>query len=254
MLAREVTCLLSAVQFLTRLPMPAIDWQAGQLARSMRYFPVVGLLIGALMAAAWILASLALPSPLAATVAIATGIAVTGALHEDGLADTLDGLGGHAGRERALEIMRDSRIGTYGVVALIISVTLKVQALAALPVVEGALALLLAATLGRAVMVPGPRLTCPARSDGSGASVAGGPATRALLVASASTMAVVIVIGWSAPLAVMTATLTACAAAAMGLLWSIRRIGGYTGDTLGAMCQLAEVATLVCLAAFWAGP
>ncbi|MEM0944986.1 MAG: adenosylcobinamide-GDP ribazoletransferase, partial [Pseudomonadota bacterium] len=121
-MSRQLLLLATAVQFLTRLPVPAPGWEEDRLARAMRWFGAVGLLVGALTGALWWAASVALPAPVAAGLAIAGGIWLTGALHEDGAADTADALGGHASRERALEIMRDSRIGTYGAAALILSV------------------------------------------------------------------------------------------------------------------------------------
>ena len=125
-LGREATRYLVAQQFLTRLPTPGwVDYEPGGLARSARYFPLVGLVVGALSALIWLIFAPILPASLAAGLAIAVMILATGALHEDGFADCCDGLGGGANQERALEIMRDSRIGAYGAIGLVMVIGLR---------------------------------------------------------------------------------------------------------------------------------
>ena len=132
-LSREVRLVAVALQFLTRLPVPSFErWDDRWLNDCVRHFPLVGLLVGSIGGAVlWAAGSLWTPL-VAAILAVATTALVTGAFHEDGLADTFDGLGGSVGRARALEIMKDSRIGSYGALALMLVTALRVAGLAAL--------------------------------------------------------------------------------------------------------------------------
>src|SRR5262249_8153233 len=141
-----------ALGFLTRLPVGAV----GSLGNAAWTFPLVGLIVGVLAALVFAIArGLSLPHEIAAILAVATAIALTGALHEDGLADTADGFGGGVERWQRLAIMRDSRIGSYGVIALVMSVLIRVEALAALPGPGRVAAALIAAhALSRAALVP----------------------------------------------------------------------------------------------------
>lgn len=244
----EARLLLSGLGFLTRLPMPArAGWEEGRLRRASRYFAVTGAMIGAAGAGVWLLAGLVLPAPLAAGLALAALLLLTGALHEDGLADCADGLGGGSTRERALEIMRDSRIGSYGALALILSAGLRWAALAALAPGAGALALILSGGIGRAMMVPATALAPYARRDGLGGMMAGGAGP--LEIAAALGTALVLAIAGG--LAGLLALIVAAGAAGAFLHFMVRRIGGYTGDGLGAIAQLAEIAAMLVLAGAW---
>ncbi len=184
----ELVLFLSAAGFLTRLPMPGwVGWADDRMIRASRYFAAVGALVGLAGGLVWWLAGQVAPGAVAAGLALAAMIWLTGALHEDGLADCADGLGGGETGEQALEIMRDSRVGSYGALALVFSVGLRWVALAALAPGWGLLALVLA-----------------------------------------------------------------LAATGGFLLYLVRRVGGYTGDGLGAIAQLGEIAVLVVLAGAWA--
>jgi adenosylcobinamide-GDP ribazoletransferase len=253
--AREAALVLAAVQFMTRLPVPtpswAPPWQPETLSRAARHFPLVGALVGAICAGAWLLASTVLPPAAAAGIALAVGMLVTGALHEDGLADLFDGLGGGQTRDRALEIMRDSRIGTYGGAALIVSVGLRWAALAALSPTAGACALIAVHALSRApatVMLAGFDY---ARQGPAARDIAGGvtraEALWAVLVALAAAF---LALGLASALAAALAAIVGAAAMAA---WMLRRLGGYTGDGLGAMEQAAEVAVFLTLVAVLGG-
>jgi cobalamin 5'-phosphate synthase/cobalamin synthase len=146
-LAEELALLATAAQFLTRIPLPAADHFTEQrLAAAPRYFPLVGALVGALCAGVYIAALAVFPASVAVLLALAAGLLITGAFHEDGLADTFDGLGGG---DRALDVMRDSRIGTYGAVALLSVLALKCAALIALPPLAVFTALVVAHGLSR---------------------------------------------------------------------------------------------------------
>ncbi|MEE3208692.1 MAG: adenosylcobinamide-GDP ribazoletransferase, partial [Pseudomonadota bacterium] len=139
-----------AVAFFTRIPVPAsVEFSQASLNRASRYFPAVGWLIGALCATALWLLMLVFPQDVAVLISIAISLLLTGCFHEDGLADTCDGLGGGWTREQKLSIMKDSRIGTYGAAALWVSLTLKFVVLSQL--INPVLALLVAHPLSRII-------------------------------------------------------------------------------------------------------
>lgn len=236
--------LLSAFALLTRLPLPN---HRGTGAASAWAWPIVGAVLGALGAA---LASAALwlgvtPGVTAALV-LAAGAMLTGALHEDGLSDTADGLFGGWTRERRLEIMKDSRVGSYGVLALVLVTLARWSALTAVLVYGGHWAALVATgALSRAPMALLMALLPSARGEGL-SHATGRPSPATALVALALAVAIAVALtGWAA-----IALLFAALAAALLLAFSaLRRIGGQTGDILGATQQLAEVACLAVLSA-----
>lgn len=236
-----------AISFLTRLPLPASRLvENGALAHCMHLFPLVGVLVGGIGAAVYAL--LPLPPPLSAALALAAMAAATGAMHEDGLADIADGFGGGGDRDRKLAIMKDSRIGSYGAVALLLGLLLKLFAIAAIASsgrVAGAL--IAAHALARAAIPLAMQMLVPARESGLGVSVgnpspstAGIGATLALMIA-----ALVLPAGaaFAASLAVVVTTLFMT-----WLAW--RQIGGQTGDVLGAIEQVSEIAALLAAVAF----
>ncbi len=242
---RELGLVLYAVQFLTRIPVPAwVGHSATRLDRSTRYFPLVGALVGTIAGALYWLASQWLPAQAAAVIAIGAGVLVTGAFHEDGLADSCDGLGGGVDRERALEIMRDSRIGTYGTVALVLALLLRVVALAALAPLAGLLALITAHAAGRTLVVAVIRFCRYARTEGLGKPVSTGITRSEWLFATGSGVALVLASG----IAGLFALLAAASVAGILLWLMLRKLGGYTGDGLGAVEQCGETAALVLLA------
>src|ERR1044072_911679 len=146
----EIRLLLTAVQYFTRIRVPAwVGHAQEQLAGALRYFPVVGLIVGASGAATLWLRARVLPAPLTAILATVVTVLMTGAIHEDGLADTFDGLAGGATRERALEIMKDPRIGAFGAIALILTLLLKISALSLMPVWAAMAALVAAHAFSR---------------------------------------------------------------------------------------------------------
>jgi len=245
----ELGLFLTAVGFLTRLPVPGwAGWAEDRLLRASRYFAAVGALVGLGGGLVWWLAGLLLPAPLAAGLALAAMVWLTGALHEDGLADCADGLGGGKTGEQALEIMRDSRVGGYGALVLVFSVGLRWAALAALAPGPGVLALVLAGGIGRAAMVPATALASSARRDGLGVSLAGGAGGVEVAAALGTALVLGLIGGWPGLLALVLAL----ALAGGFLFYLVRRVGGYTGDGLGAMAQLGEIAVMVVLAGAWA--
>lgn len=239
-----------AASFVTILPVasskPAAD---GAVARATWALPVAGLLVGLAGALVYKIASrLGLTPNLAAQLALATTALITGALHEDGLADTADGLGGGQTRERKLEIMRDSRIGTYGVCALILSFGLRWSALAAIADPWAVtLALCAAHAAARAGVPAFMSLVPPARPDGLSAS-AGAPPGRSVAVAFAlGTLVLALALGpGKALVGLILLSLAGWTLARLAL----RQIGGQTGDILGAFEQLGEILVLLVAAAF----
>ncbi|HEX2152085.1 MAG TPA: adenosylcobinamide-GDP ribazoletransferase, partial [Stellaceae bacterium] len=183
----------------------------------------------------------------AALLAVAAGIAVTGALHEDGLADTADGFGGGRSRDHKLAIMHDSAQGTYGVLALVLSVGLRVTAIAAIgdPVFVG-LALVAAHAASRAVLPSAMLLLRPARDNGLGAA-AGRPSGT--IAALAALIGAAIVLATLGPLTGALALLLASGAVALAGMLARRQIGGYTGDVLGFFQQIGEIVMLLVAAA-----
>jgi len=230
--------------FLTRLPVRAPQ---AVLADAAIAFPLVGALVGLLGGGVFWLAALAGLPPLAsALLALAVTATATGALHEDGLADAADGLAGRT-REDSIRIMRDSRTGGYGVLAMIFSVGLRAAALAALSGPMTVLfALVVAGAASRAAM-PAVMLGMPRATDiGVGAS-AGKPAGADVLAGIGIAIVLALVLPGAAA-GLMTLTAAAAGAAAVAIL-ALRRLGGYTGDILGAVQQMAEIAALLALAA-----
>jgi adenosylcobinamide-GDP ribazoletransferase len=241
---------LSAI-FLTRLPLrhrPPVG--KGGLAQALWSAPIVGAVIGLVGAAVYGLAqALHLPALPAAVLAIAATATVTGGLHEDGLADLADGFGGGATPERKLAIMRDSRIGSYGVCALVLSFMLRVSALASIsdPAVAAA-ALIAAQAAARAPLAAFMRLVPPARPDGMSAEAGRPPPAGAAVALLLGLASLVVTLGIAMGIAAMVLV-----SAAFGFLaWlCMRQIGGQTGDVLGALEQVAEIAVLLVAAAAW---
>lgn len=236
----------AALQFLTRLPLPGGTGRPVPLYQAAPLFPLVGLVVSGLaLAMLHGAGALGLGERLSAVVAIATMILITGALHEDGLADVVDGFGGGGERVRKLEIMHDPRKGSFGVLALVLMTLARIEALVVLPSdAQGALAIVGGAMLSRGIMPPAMAVLPPARSDGLGAA-AGRPSRLSALMA--------LVLG-AAPLALLPLEVAALALVAAGgsglalgwLAW--RQIQGVTGDVLGALQQVTELSVLVAIA------
>jgi adenosylcobinamide-GDP ribazoletransferase len=234
---------LVACRYLTALPLPAGP-EAGDLGRAAGWFPVVGLVLGLLLAAAALPVFGAAPAVVASVLIVALWAFLTGGLHLDGLADTADGLGAGFGREEALAIMRDARIGAYGVTAIALVLAAKLAALASLAPDLRWRGLILAPVLGRLGPLLLARVCPPARGEGAGhafAQAVSRPAVAAgALVATAAAVALTGV--WAAALLGLVAGL----AVAFGsyLRW---RLGGLTGDCLGALVEASEAGSLVAL-------
>jgi adenosylcobinamide-GDP ribazoletransferase len=237
-----------ATALLTRVPMPHSDGlMSAGLARAQRAFPLVGAMIGVAVGLVDLsLLAIGIPPLAAAALALGASAALTGAMHEDGLADVGDGFGGGRDRAAKLLIMRDSRLGTYGAMVLLVSFSARLSALASLPAAAIVPGLVVAHALARAAS-PVLAASMPfARDDGLGKS-AGRPEAASAI--TAVIIAVVIaLLCLSLKEALLAVAVTVAGTAAMAVLaW--RQIGGVTGDVFGAAEQVAETAVLVMLAA-----
>jgi len=248
-----------ALQFLTRVPVPRwVGFEPAWLHQCVRHFPLIGALVGA-WGAAVLWAVLWLWPPLVASVlSLIATVWLTGAFHEDGLADTCDGLGGSVSRERSLEIMKDSRIGTYGAVALVLALALKVAMIEALTTTDVAFALTAlvwshaASRVAPVVLVwrlPYAGDVEHAKAKPLATNVSGGGVAVAvawMLVMSLGAWWACDIASRSTLLAALwSATAAAVLAAAACARWLRRRLGGFTGDTLGATQQIVEGACLL---------
>jgi adenosylcobinamide-GDP ribazoletransferase len=243
-LARDVS---TAVVFYTRIPLPHASPIAGaDIARAGWAAPLVGAAIALGGAAIYALGHAAGSAPLvAAGLALAATLGLTGALHEDGLADAADGLGG-ATPEQALAIMRDSRLGTFGACALILSLLLRAAALASLGDPQLVAAAMVAAHVAARAVIPAfMRVVPQARADGLSAG-AGAPPWRSVVAAALFGVAALLLIGPARGAVALLAMVLATAALARLCL---RRIAGQTGDVLGAVEQVNEIAVLLIAAA-----
>ena len=234
--------------FLTRLP---IRWQGDMppdlAARSLRAGPIVGGAIGLAGGAVFAGAlALGMPPTLAALSAIAAQIGLTGGLHEDGLADLADGLGGGGDRAAKLEIMRDSRIGSYGALALILAVGARVLALASLEPMAGIAARVAVGAMSRAVWPALMHWLPPARTDGVAAAHGEQPAIRLAVTLGLAAALAFLVLPFFTALAALAAAVLARAGTGL-LAW--RQVGGHTGEVLGGAQQIVEIAMLAALAA-----
>lgn len=259
-LKQEVRLFLVAVQFLTRLPVPAFNhYQPIWLQQSARYFPLTGLLIGGLTAGVFALLFWLISPWVAAIGSTAFSIRLTGAFHEDGLADSCDGLGGSFTREGALNIMKDSRLGTYGTLGLVMALALKVSLLASLNLPLAVVALVLAHGFSRFFSIlllsflPYAGDLEHAKAKPMAQSLDKRQAAFALLTLVPSLLLPWLVLG-SLPLGslLLAWLLMLFTTSYMARLLN-RRLGGYTGDGLGATQQLAELAFYLTFAALAGG-
>lgn len=242
-LADELVIFLLAVQFLTRLPVPGdVGYTPARMAATVRWHPGVGLLIGALTGAVFWACALVFPPLLAALLSTAFGIMLTGAFHEDGFADACDGLGGGVTRERALEIMRDSRLGTYGAAGLGLMLAGKVLALGALPLIAVPWVLIAGHGASRASSVLVIAGSAYVRDHGTGKPVADGISGRGLAFAMATAAIGLVPLFFVLPLVAVAAGLSGLALGHILMRRRFeRRLGGYTGDCLGAVQQCSEI-------------
>ncbi|WP_454620868.1 adenosylcobinamide-GDP ribazoletransferase [Bradyrhizobium cenepequi] len=244
-----------AVRFLTIIPVgdskdaPDSDW----LVRSSQFFPLVGAIVGLASAATLLLTSLVLGPVIAALMAVMASVLLTCGLHEDGLADTADGFGGGWTVEQRLTIMKDSRIGTYGTLALIFAIALRVAVLTEMPAWIGAAALIASGAAGRAAALP---VLGWMKYAGTTSSMKVTYVPSPLRAAEIGFGTIVVLLALTplavathAPSALLVGTACGITLSVAVTLWSRRLIGGYTGDVLGAIEQVFEIGFLLGVAA-----
>ena len=245
MLRAEFASLCLALQFLTRVPIPrTIEFSSGRERGAVKYYPLVGVFVGAVAALIWWLAQFWWPGLLAVLLSMLATVLVTGAFHEDGLADTFDGIGGGSDQAKILAIMKDSRLGTYGVMALLFAGSLKLASLLALsengPLLI--LALVLAHGLSRLSSVLVIASSRYVRSEGTAKPTADGISTAGLIVVGLTGAVLICAAFLYLPSVWVWAALGGLT---LGHLCSrllyIRKVGGYTGDCLGATQQISEI-------------
>lgn len=244
--------LVEALRLLTRLPLGAGTSDREPLRGVAGWFPLVGLIVGLVVGGIYALLYPWVPSMLSAVVSVAFGVVFTGAFHEDGLADSLDALGTGESGDGALAVMRDPRLGTYGTLAVVFSVLWRVVALGSLGPAVAVSGLVAAHALGRTGAVALMGMAPAAREDGLGKlGTAGLDAQGSVAAVTVGTGVALVAVGWWVGLA---AVLVVTAVALVTRFVSVRRIGGITGDVLGACEQLGEMACLGLVAAVaWGG-
>ncbi|MBL8419933.1 MAG: adenosylcobinamide-GDP ribazoletransferase [Dechloromonas sp.] len=251
MIRRELEYFFGAVRFFTRLPVPAwVGHSAEALNRSARYFPAVGLLIGGIGTLVYVAATYLWPQPVAVLLSMAATIYATGAFHEDGLADMVDGLGGGWEKQRILEIMKDSRVGSYGVVAMVLALLGKFALLNSLDAALVPFALLAGHAVSRFCST-----TLLATMDYVREDLLAKAKPLATRISSGEMLVALLFV--PVPLAFLPPAnaIAGCVLAALATLWlaaKFRRwLGGYTGDCLGATQQVSEIAFYLGLLAVW---
>ncbi len=241
--------LLSAVQFLTRIPVPAQPYEGDSLSRSVKFFPLVGIVVGGSAALVHALLVAHLPRLTAALLVVVSLVLITGCLQEDGLADVADGFGGGRSREQILQILRDSRIGSYGGVALCLSLLGRILLLSSIPVTLVASYLITAHVLCRWTTLPLSYFLPPARPptaqgmDGQGARIAKLTSTGTLIGGTIFSFATAVLLLRTHALAPI---LVATGLTLVSGFYYRRRIGGITGDCFGASMQIAEIGVYLC--------
>jgi adenosylcobinamide-GDP ribazoletransferase len=239
-MAEWLRLFLIAIQFLTRLPVPGSPVASEEtLGKATRFFPLVGVIVGAGAAMTFWLLQYLLPHSAAVLGAIIFTAFITNGFHEDGLADTFDGLGGGWTKEQALEIMRDSRLGTYGALALIFLILGKYSFLSSLATGHIWRWLIVAHTASRWTVLPLCAWLPYARAEGQGKLVAKQIGMAEMITGSMVFLISVLLLSWQAALAALL--VTGLASLLTGLYFRAR-LSGITGDCLGATNQLTEVA------------
>lgn len=235
-----------ALQFFTRIPIPRwVGFEPEWLHHASRYFPAVGIVVAIVTATVYAFASWLWPQPVAVLLSTAAGIYLTGAFHEDGFADTCDGFGGGSTPERVLEIMKDSRIGAYGAIGIVLMLALKCFTLAGLPPLSVVAALLVAHPLSRLAAIALAWGLSYAKANGKAKPMAQQMSTMEFGIAALTTTVPIAAAGLTGLISwhgLVVGTVAATLAAVWLARLFMRRIGGYTGDCLGAVQQTAELA------------
>jgi adenosylcobinamide-GDP ribazoletransferase len=250
---KEWTYFLLALGFFTRIPVPSLpDFHESDLNQSAKYFPLIGIIVGLVGATSFVLSTLFLPQPIAVLISMAATIYLTGAFHEDGLADSADGIGGGWDRERILTIMQDSRLGTYGAVALFFMLFAKFQILASLPAFYVPFALVVGHAFSRLSAVWVMATLTYAKPAGKAKPLATDMRKPDVYIAHVfgllpfALVLVLLLRNSHATSTIWYFVLMTLMPVCLSFVWwrhKIKRwIGGYTGDTLGAVQQITELA------------
>ncbi|MDT0577094.1 adenosylcobinamide-GDP ribazoletransferase [Croceicoccus sp. F390] len=236
--------------FLTRIPLPTMDMNEENFAQAPAFYPLVGLLIGGIGSVGYAVGHWIEGPVIGAIFALGATLLATGAFHEDGLADLFDGLGAQT-KDHMLEVMRDSRLGTFGAAALFLVLGLKIAILVALPASFTLVALPLAHGISRMSAVLVIATSSYSRSEGTAKPVAKGISRSALLIGSFTSITALTAFGlWSSfDLAAVSLAGLAVGHVLTRLLFE-RKLGGYTGDCLGAVQQVSEVGIYLAIAAW----
>jgi adenosylcobinamide-GDP ribazoletransferase len=235
---------LSAVQFLTRVPLPSIDYRPGSLSGAVAFFPLVGAFIGGAAALLSTLLANHLSRLIGAFIILLFLVLITGCLHEDGLADAADGFGGGQTREKILLILRDSRIGSYGAAALCLSLVGRLVLISSIPLDLLARYLIVGSVLCRWTILPLSHFLPAAReAEGQGVRIARLTTRSSLIVGTALSFALVgFFLRWRALAPIVSSSLVAL----LSGRFYMRKIGGVTGDCFGATSQIAEITIYLC--------
>ena len=252
-IVHQVRLFFIALQFFTRFPIPRwVGFEPAWLHHASRYFPLVGSVVAAVTALVYLAAAHLWPAPVAVLLSTAAGIYLTGAFHEDGFADMCDGFGGGMTRERVMEIMKDSRIGTYGAVGVGLLLALKCTLLSMMQPAAAIAALLLAHPLSRLAASSLIWKLDYARDEGKAKPMAQEMSSAEFAIGAACAAIPALYLGVLGYLSWTTIAVCVLGAAAAALWLGakfVRRIGGYTGDCLGAGQQVSEVVIYLCLLA-----
>lgn len=255
---QQLRLFLTAVQFFTRIPVPAwVGHSPRQLDQAARYFPLVGISVGGVSALVLWLVAFVLPATLAVALSMLASILITGAFHEDGLSDFVDGMGGGYTKERMLAIMKDSHVGAYGVIAIVLALLIKFQVLLALAnaysIVLLSATLLAAHAVSRLMAVSIMLLQEYVREDETARvkSVVQGISRTSFTIASLTGLTALAMLPLAgASVASVLVALTCSILLCIYLAWQLqRKLGGYTGDCLGAVQQITEIGFYLGLAA-----
>ncbi len=235
--------ILAAFQFLTRLPVPSSNFEPDILSRSAKYFPVVGLVIGLGASFLFHLLTPHVSRTIVALMILTYMVLITGGFHEDGLADAADGFGGGWKREQILIIMRDSRIGSFGAIALVLSLLARFLLLSVIPANHFMGFVVTAQVLCRWTTLPLSYFLPPARNDGQGARIAHRVSGTSFAVGTLLALGFVI---YALRKAFWMPLLISMLVTCLSAIYYLRRIGGVTGDCFGATNQLTEIAVYLC--------
>lgn len=237
---KELNLFLNALMFFTRIPCPRnLEYSEEIMSKALRYYPLTGFIVAAITAGVLWLALFIIPVPVAVILALLVSVLLTGAFHEDGLADFVDGFGGGYSRERILEIMKDSRIGTYGTIALILLFALKITALITLPVEKLPAVIIAAFCASRVFLSLLVRTSSYARkNEGKAYFSRYGIDWKSIVIIFITGFIPMILFNYRFVILYTVLSLIFLAAFRH---YIHRRIGGFTGDTLGAVQQITEL-------------